>query len=75
MQSISSKHYNNFKKITINWEGKFYSALAIKFIYKQNHVDISIPGDIQKYFHKSKTLYPFESIIVLTNIKDLITDP
>ena len=39
-------------KITIYWEGELYTALIIKWKYKDKYVDILMTGRIEKALHK-----------------------
>ena len=45
-------------KITIDWEGKLYSALIIKWNHKEKHVYISMTGYIDKSLQKFQPYSP-----------------
>ena len=46
------KQHAYLNKIIINWDGKFYSTLTIKWDYKGKHGDIPMPVCIDKSLHR-----------------------
>ena len=56
--SALKSHYN----ITIDWTGRNYCGLTLTWNYQDRHVDISMPGYIEKLLHRLKHTKPRQPV-------------
>ena len=54
IQAIKAAGY----EVTIDWEGELYCGISLRWNYEKRHLDISIPGYIEKLLARHKHVPP-----------------